>query len=109
MRPEDYNATLYFEAMDNSYEPVFFAGDILYVNPRETRPTHCQGFLLFDGNEFTYRELTIVPGSDPMRVRIGCRGLNRIEPREAPIDELKILGRVWGFYCGDPYKPIRGR
>lgn len=72
-------------------------GDRVVVDMRRTAPSPSGVFLLDDGVSWTPRHLELLPGVEPPTVMISARNPD-YRNREAPLDSLKIVGRVIGMW-----------
>ena len=72
-------------------------GDRVVVDISRTEPSPAGIFLVDDGVTWTPRHLELLPGVDPPTVMITARNPD-YRNREAPIDALKIVGRVMGMW-----------
>lgn len=72
-------------------------GDRVVVDLRHKTPSPGGIFLLDDGVSWTPRHLELLPGIDPPTVMITARNPD-YRNREAPLDGLKIVGRIMGMW-----------
>jgi phage repressor protein C with HTH and peptisase S24 domain len=86
-----------FEVIGNSMEPRLSEGDRVFIDLRYTAPTPEGIFALWDGYGVVIKQLQIVRGTDPLRVRIISINAT-YSVNEAIIDEVKIIGRMIGRF-----------
>lgn len=72
-------------------------GDRVVVDLSRTGPSPAGIFLVDDGVTWTPRHLELLPGVEPPTVMITARNPD-YRNREAPVDGLKIIGRVMGMW-----------
>jgi phage repressor protein C with HTH and peptisase S24 domain len=91
---------LVFEVIGDSMEPRLKESDRVFVDKRMTFPNPEGIFVLWDGYSVVVKQLQIVHGSDPLRLRV--LSLNpQYEPYEVLADEVNIIGRYAGRFTTD--------
>jgi len=87
---------------DSGYDPSnphapgsVFSGDRVIVDTRDRRPSPPGHFLVFDGIGLVVKQVDVVRGSDPVRIRLTSRNPAYV-PYEVSEDEARIIGRVRG-------------
>lgn len=86
-----------FEVIGDSMEPRLYEGDRVFIDLRYTTPSPEGIFALWDGFGLVIKRLQIVMGSEPTRVRV-ISANSSYSPYEAPLDEIRIIGRFAGRF-----------
>jgi phage repressor protein C with HTH and peptisase S24 domain len=68
-------------------------GDKVFVNVSDRRPSPPGLFVLWDGLAFVAKRVQMVPGSNPIRVRLSSNN-PAYEPYEVSIEDAQIQGRI---------------
>jgi phage repressor protein C with HTH and peptisase S24 domain len=88
---------LAFEVIGDSMEPRLKSGDRVFVDRRLTYPNPEGIFVLWDGYSIVVKQLQIIRGTDPLKLRVISANL-QYEPYEVLADEVNIVGRFVGRF-----------
>jgi hypothetical protein len=91
---------LAFEVIGDSMEPRLKPGDRVFVDRRLTYPNPEGIFVLWDGYSIVVKQLQIVRGSDPLKLRV-ISANPQYEAYEVLADDAKIIGRFVGRFTAD--------
>ncbi|MGJ0508837.1 MAG: XRE family transcriptional regulator [Methylocystis sp.] len=86
-----------FEVIGDSMEPRLKSGDRVFVDRRLTYPNPEGIFVLWDGYSIVVKQLQIVRGTDPLKLRV-ISANPHYEPYEVLADEVNIIGRFVGRF-----------
>lgn len=85
---------------DSMYDPAnpsapgsFYPGERVIVDTDDVRPTPPGAFALHDGAGVIVKMVEVIPGSEPIRIRLTGRN-PRYETYEVDADHVPIVGRV---------------
>jgi phage repressor protein C with HTH and peptisase S24 domain len=79
----------------DSMEPTLMAATKVMIDTQDKRPSPPGIFYVWDGIGLVCKRVEIVPGSDPLRVRL-ISDNERYKPYEINLDDAQIQGRVMG-------------
>jgi|GEM_PF-404823 hypothetical protein len=83
------------QAVGTSNTPHILPGDRLMIDLSQTEIGQGGWFAIWDGSGIIIKQLEIIPYSEPRRVRMWS-GNAEWEPREFPLDQVVIRGRMVG-------------
>jgi transcriptional regulator with XRE-family HTH domain len=89
------SAVKFITAIGDSNKPVIMPGDKLLVDTLDKMPSPAGFFAIWDGFGEIIKRLEMVPYSNPPRVVLKSANAE-YEPRELPLDQVIINGRVVG-------------
>lgn len=78
-------------------EPRLWAGQCVMVDIEDKIPSPPGIFVVWDGLGLVIKRVEVMPGSDPLRVRIMSAN-PAYQPYERTLDEAHINGRVVGTW-----------
>lgn len=79
----------------NSMEPDFRPGERVLVDTDDRSPSPAGAFALWDGFGLVIKYVEVIPGSDPVMVRLISRN-SVFETYERPAEDIHINGRIIG-------------
>lgn len=79
----------------NSMEPDFRPGERVLVDTDDRLPSPAGAFALWDGFGLVVKYVEVIPGSDPVTVRLISRN-SVFETYERPVEDIHINGRIIG-------------
>lgn len=79
----------------DSMEPTLMPATKVMIDTRDVRPSPAGVFFVWDGVGLVAKRVEIVPGSDPVRVRL-ISDNPRYTTYEVSLEEARIQGRVMG-------------
>lgn len=89
---------------DSMYDPAhpgapgsLFPGDRVIVDTGDLRPSPPGPFALWDGTGLVVKMVEVIPGTDPVRLRLSSRNPS-YGAYEVTEDEARIIGRVRGRF-----------
>lgn len=82
----------------DSMQPTLWPGQRVMVDTNDKVPSPPGVFVVWDGLSLVLKRIELVPGSDPMRVRITSDN-NKYTAYERTIEEAHINGRVVGVWA----------
>lgn len=89
---------------DSMYDPVhpgapgsLCPGDRVIVDTGDVRPSPPGPFALWDGTGLVVKMVEVIPGTDPVRLRLSSRNPS-YGSYEVTEDEARIIGRVRGRF-----------
>jgi hypothetical protein len=91
---------LAFEVIGDSMEPRLKSGDRVFVDRRLTYPNPEGIFVLWDGYSIVVKQLQIVRGSEPLKLRV-ISANPQYEAYEVFADEVNIVGRFVGRFTAE--------
>lgn len=92
---ESAEAIRIIRVVGDSMEPDFFSGERVMVDTAHYLPSPPAVYVLFDGIGLYIKQLELIEGSNPLRVRVSSRN-PAYAPYEKDLSEIRINGRVMG-------------
>lgn len=89
-----------FEVIGDSMEPRLRSGDRVFVDLRLTHPNPEGIFVLWDGYSVVVKQLQIVRGSEPLKLRV-ISANQQYDAYEVLADDVNIIGRYIGRFTTD--------
>jgi len=81
----------------DSMEPTLMASTKVMIDTRDVRPSPPGVFFVWDGIGLVAKRVEIIPGSEPIRVRL-ISDNPRYTPYEVTLEDAHIQGRVMGLW-----------